>query len=73
MSELKIDKNVPMPGNSVGTGRSKYDAMQVGDSVLFESSPKAMNFRQWAGRRGFTIVGRTVENGFRMWLVSKEK
>jgi len=59
-----IEQDVPVPkGNTAEVA----EEMEVGDSVLFESRPKA-NFLQAELRKiGLMGKSRKVKNGYRVW------
>lgn len=79
MSEVKIDKGVPMPGGKGINGTSKYPFrdMEVGDSAFFAGSgpsgAEKNSADMWAkyNKNGCRFASRTVtENGVkgvRIW------
>ena len=73
---MEIEKNVPAPSDNRG-GPAKYPfvRMEVGDSVLFPeckgSISKEYRAATSVGRtKGWKFVGRTTDEGFRIWRVA---
>lgn len=75
--QIVIEKNIPIPGYSTGTGRSKsqlrlvMEAMEIGDSLL---SPKTMRQTQGiiSGLRRETslrFAARTIDGQVRVWRI----
>lgn len=79
MSELKIEKNVPVP-NGFRNGRNKseftklIDSMEIGDSILLPdesvTSTKAIIY-QAKNRSGILFSVRKVDGGkYRAWRIA---
>lgn len=65
MSDIKIDKNVPIPKNS-GRGKYPWTDMEVGDSFCIPTmsiSMGAVNERY----KPKTFIMRKVDDGYRVW------
>jgi len=65
MTEIKIEKNVPVP-----VGRLKYpwDAMKPGDSFLTNGRSQ-LNPPQHLVDQGWRFTQRRTNNGLRIWRV----
>lgn len=77
MSELKIDKDVPIPASDPGGRPEKYpwQKMEVGDSFLIPlesmKHKSAINLAYQAGQRtGRKFSGRRIEGGTRVWRIA---
>ena len=66
---MKIDKDIPI-ADFPGPNKNVAAKMEIGDSVLFHSQTLAQGLRIQIKKQGFRAVGRTVENGFRIWKVA---
>ena len=82
---MRIDKNIPLPMmNHKAKGKksttiSLISTMEYGDSILFKTRRRANYFAvqvryylKTRNKSGRACV-RTVENGFRVWLLNKNK
>ena len=71
--QFKIEKDVPIPGKSVGR-RCKYPFkdMEVGDSVLLPMQIKQVHSRLYHCRHqlGFKFTARSSEGGVRCWRIA---
>jgi len=65
---MKIDKHYPIPG--VVDAKSIVKKMKHGDSVLIKNNQQAECFRYQIRRcKGFKVVGRAEDKGYRIWKV----
>lgn len=67
MSEIKIDKGIPVPL----TLKSKYPfkAMAIGDSFFIEDRSQRSNMYLYAKRIGIKVTVREEGSGARVWRV----
>jgi hypothetical protein len=74
-SDVKIEKNIPIPGIRGGALTRKYpfNEMEVGDSIFVEKRKGLYNPGNAAGNYGKThgmkFSVRKVEGGFRIWRI----
>lgn len=69
--EYRIEKNVPLPGDTRGRGRSAatlaFDAMEVGDSIVGSASDRS-TLHQHAKKVGRGVAARIQADGtYRLW------
>lgn len=70
MTDVKIDKNIPMPG--IGINYGKYidilRKMEVGDSILLSSQAEAGSLVTAARAKGKRFVSRKIASSeYRVW------
>lgn len=74
MTDLKIEKDVPLPPRSSGDSKkSVLWRMSVGDSVLVTDASQsvvAARAKSVANRSGYKFATRKVEGGVRVWRVA---
>jgi hypothetical protein len=75
---LKIEKGVPTPSKrrawkhpfvydmSPGDSVVDHDARSTAESKIYDT------LRQYAARNGFSVAGRQVDGGVRIWLLSND-
>ena len=73
--DVKIDKNVPLLKKMhLRRKKAKFDSvlekMKIGDSILFSDKKEALNFVNFATRRGFRVAQRkeNLNGDIRVWL-----
>ena len=71
MSDISIDKGIPMPERRSGWGKfgNTVREMEVGDSVLVTERGDVPNLQASARRIGLRMTSRKVEGGWRVWRV----
>jgi hypothetical protein len=71
MSDLSIDKGIPMPEERSGWGKfgNTIREMEVGDSVLVTEQRDVPNLQASAKRIGLRMTSRKVEGGWRVWRI----
>lgn len=73
MSDISIEKGIPMPRPSHRGGYGKFGnvvrEMEVGDSVLVTKQGDICNLQQQGRRLGLRMSSRSVEGGWRVWRV----
>lgn len=76
MTEIKIEKGIPLPPRPRKGGRpvnSVFRQMEIGDSV-FMDKPTARAAGGYYGRvareTGWKFTARTVEGGVRVWRIA---
>lgn len=72
MSEITVDKGIPIPDRQRGGGKYPWGTLDVGDSFFVEGDAKRVKALQGAvsnvGRRlGRTFTTRRLDNGVRIW------
>jgi len=72
MTSFRIDKGLAIPPTQRRGGRplaSRWDTLEVGDSVLLDSEHRAKTAEQWAQRNGrvFTRQKQPDGSGYRLW------
>jgi len=78
MSEIKIDKGVPMPDRSEASnaGRSMvypWKEMEIGDSFLLKSDVKTASRQCWAAAKRYAprrFASRKTPEGYRVWRIA---
>ncbi len=70
-----IERGIAIPDRPSGPGAPvKYkffDRMSDGDSILIPTKRDALRVFNAGKKRGFKMTLRTVNDGFRVWLLSK--
>lgn len=70
MSELVIDKNIPIPQPKIGRPQVLvFHDLEVGDSVFFEGLTATKVYAQFARLKPKKFCTRKVEGGVRVWRV----
>ena len=71
MSDISIEKGVPMPERSSGWGKfgNTIREMEVGDSVLVTVQRDVANLMSSGKRIGLGMSSRKVEGGWRVWRI----
>lgn len=71
MSNISIDKGIPMPEQRSGWGKfgNTIREMEVGDSVLVTEQRDVANLMSSGKRIGLGMSSRKVENGWRVWRI----
>lgn len=74
MSQIKIDKNVPIPERMYGGNWSKYPfrRLEIGDSLFVDGKTAAQfggTVSHWKAATGFKFTCRTVDGGCRVWRI----
>ena len=69
MSDISIDKGIPMPERRSGWGKfgNTIREMEVGDSVLVTNKNDICNLQMQGRRLGLVMSSRKVEGGWRVW------
>jgi hypothetical protein len=70
---LSKDKKVSKPYRKNKSWIDLYNRAEVGDSFLVPDHHKRQNAFQAARAMNIQIVSRTVKNGIRIWIVSKDR
>ena len=74
---MKIEKNISIPAKMsiIKARTSKWETLEVGDSILFKDLKKASytvsSILQWAKRtkRDWKMAQRKVDGGVRIWRI----
>jgi hypothetical protein len=72
MTDIKIDKNVPIPETSGAGALYPFAEMEVGDSFYVEGKTTAQlqnSASHWRKRKGWKFRTRTEDKGARIWRV----
>lgn len=71
MSELSIQKGIPLPPKSSGWGKfgNTIRLMEIGDSVFVDDKRDVANLMSSGKRIGLGMASRKVDNGWRIWRV----
>lgn len=71
MSDISIDKEIPMPTHRGGHGKfgNIIREMEVGDSVLLTNQGDISNLQTQGRRLGLRMSSRSVEGGWRVWRI----
>lgn len=71
MSDVRIERNVPIPGHGGGAPlKYPWDALRKGDSVVVGSAARRAAFL-WASRNRVSFTSRAVgEDQFRIWGIA---
>lgn len=64
MSEIKIDKGVPMPT------KYPWKSMEIGDSFVFPYRPSNKGLYRCAAHAGIKISIRKEGDGIRIWRIA---
>ncbi len=71
MSELSIEKGVPMPETRSGWGKfgNTIREMEVGDSVVVKKQVDVCNLQATSRRLDRRMASRKVDGGWRVWRI----
>ena len=71
MSEIKIEKNVPIPISSKGLKKYPFEMMEPGDSIYNDNISIIACARRWFKRHNpdVKVISRKEKNGVRIWVV----
>jgi hypothetical protein len=70
MTEIKVDKNIPLPTNV--SSKYPFKEMKVGDSFLItgKTSSQVSYLMNEAKKHGYKCISRTIDGGCRVWRIS---
>lgn len=67
--ELNIEKGIPVPMHHQSKKGKLASLIKTGESVLFASRDSANVFRLGCMYRGYRMISRKVDGGFRVWRI----
>ena len=73
MTEIEIEKGIPIPSHRWGIRTETINKMEPGDSVFIKVPGSIQGWRNSALKCGCTITTRKEGEGRRLWVVSREK
>lgn len=76
MSEVKIEKNIPLPPKRNGhdpRAKQMIEAMTLGDSIFLSDKKQRNHCVNVMRRCGYKATARAVEGGYRVWRIANKE